>query len=85
MANITITSVNDCFGPFFELPGRQTFDFTLLFEDTILSILPSSLLLAVVPVRIAQLWQASRKVTASHLRTIKIVREEPSLTLKYFI
>jgi len=73
MANTTMASIDDDFGPFFALPGRQNFDFTLLFEDTILSILPSSILLVVVPVRIAQLWHASRKVMRSSLQTIKIV------------
>jgi ATP-binding cassette, subfamily C (CFTR/MRP), member 1 len=77
MANITLASGDHDFGPFFELPGGRTFDSTLLFEDTLLSILPCSVFLVMVPIRIAQLWQASRKVTASPLRTVKIVGEKP--------
>lgn len=61
------------FGPFFRVPGAVTFDFTLLFEDTILSILPSCLLLLTAPLRIVQLWRTSRKVRFSALRTIKLV------------
>lgn len=75
VSNTSTVSRDDDFGPFFAVPGQQNFDFTLLFEDTILSILPSSLLLLVVPFRIGQLWKASRKVTAGRLRDIKLVTE----------
>ncbi|KUJ07957.1 putative ATP-binding cassette transporter [Mollisia scopiformis] len=51
------------FGP--TVPGE--FDFTLLFEDTILSILPSVLLLAVLPFRLIALRGKPRKVFRSHL------------------
>lgn len=67
-------SIDDnSFGPFIELPGKSTFDFTLLFEETILSILPSALLLLLVPPRILRLWSTPRKVTGSYLQAMKIV------------
>lgn len=69
----SMESADKSFGPFCHIPGEHIFDFTLLFEDTILSILPSSLLLLTAPLRILQLWHASRKVRVSRLRTIKMV------------
>lgn len=71
--NSTTYSDDNSFGPFIKVPGRVTFDFTLLFEETILSILPSALLLFLIPPRILQLWRAPRKVTASYLQTVKLV------------
>ena len=66
--------VNDnSFGPFLELPDKATFDFTLLFEETILSIAPSALLLFLIPPRILHLWKSPRKVNHSYLLTTKIV------------
>jgi hypothetical protein len=50
-----------------------TFDFTLLFEETILSILPSAVLLLLIPPRILQLWKTPHKVISSYLLTTKIV------------
>lgn len=58
------------FGP--AVPGQ--FDFTLLFENTFLSIVPSMLLLLVLPFRLIVLRRASRKVQRSHLYENKIVR-----------
>lgn len=61
-------------GLFLSIPGQQTFDFTLLFEDSILSILPSALLLLISPLRILQLWKKARVVKASsYLQATKIV------------
>lgn len=71
--NSTSYTTDNSFGPFLDLPGRTTFDFTLLFEETILSILPSALLLLVIPPRILRLWKTPRKVTGSYLQTTKIV------------
>jgi ATP-binding cassette subfamily C (CFTR/MRP) protein 1 len=72
--NSTALVSDDSFGPFLKLPSKETFDFTLLFEETILSIGPSALLLLLIPPRILQLWKASRKVTGSYLQTAKTVR-----------
>ncbi|CZT50852.1 related to multidrug resistance-associated protein [Rhynchosporium secalis] len=55
------TAYDNSFGPFLNIPGKRTFDFTLLFEETILSIGPSTLLLLLVPPRILQLWKSPHK------------------------
>ncbi|OBT46506.1 hypothetical protein VE00_03330 [Pseudogymnoascus sp. WSF 3629] len=70
--NSTVYVGDNSFGPFFELPGSATFDFTLLFEETILSILPSAVLLLLIPPRILQLWKTPHKVVSSYLLTTKI-------------
>ncbi|KAK0104754.1 hypothetical protein ONS95_005024 [Cadophora gregata] len=57
------------FGP--TVPNE--FDFTILFENTILSILPSSLLLIVLPFRIFALYGKSRKVSKSFLYENKLL------------
>lgn len=68
---------DDSFGPFYKLPGKATFDFTLLFEETILSIGPSSLFLLLIPPRLFNLWKTSRQVKGSYLLTTKIVNIIP--------
>lgn len=52
---------------------RGGFDFTLLFEETILQILPIALILILVPFRIIQLSQKRRKVVDSWLLLLKLV------------
>ncbi|KAH7371789.1 ABC transporter-like protein [Cadophora sp. MPI-SDFR-AT-0126] len=69
---VNSTAFDNNFGPFLQIPGKETFDFTLLFEETILSIGPSVLLLLYVPPRIFRLWKSPRKVTGSYLQTTKI-------------
>ncbi|CZR62077.1 related to multidrug resistance protein [Phialocephala subalpina] len=59
----------DSFGP--TVPGE--FDFTLLFQDTILSIAPSVLLLLALPLRIWALRGKPRKVARSHLYENKLL------------
>jgi hypothetical protein len=71
--NSSATIHDNSFGPFIDFPGKVPFDFTLLFEETILSILPSALFLLLVPPRILRLWRTPRKVTGSYLQTTKIV------------
>jgi ATP-binding cassette, subfamily C (CFTR/MRP), member 1 len=71
--NSSASTGDNTFGPFIEFSDRATFDFTLLFEETILSILPSALLLLLIPARILRLRKTLRKVTGSYLQTIKIV------------
>lgn len=77
--NSSSYSGDDSFGPFYQIPGKETFDFTLLFEETILSIGPSALLLLLIPPRILHLWKAPRKVGGSYLLTTKIVSSTPYL------
>ena len=76
--NLSASLDDNSFGPFIEFPGKVTFDFTLLFEETILSILPSALFLLLIPPRILRLWGTPRKVTGSSLQTIKIVGSKNS-------
>jgi hypothetical protein len=50
-----LPSVDDMLGP--QVNGcQQNFDFTVLFEQSILTIGPSALLLLVFPIRIGQLY-----------------------------
>jgi ATP-binding cassette subfamily C (CFTR/MRP) protein 1 len=51
----------------------DAFDFTLLFEDTLLSILPSAVLLLVLPFRLLSLLGKPRKVSRSFLYENKLV------------
>lgn len=52
---------------------RGGFDFSLLFEETILGILPIALILILVPFRLAQLAEKRRKVEGSSLFLFKLV------------
>ncbi|KAK4170055.1 hypothetical protein QBC43DRAFT_329617 [Cladorrhinum sp. PSN259] len=64
--------LDDSFGPHAGA-CRGGFDFTLLFEETILTILPLGLLLLVLPLRVGYLWNRTKKVTPdSHLAAVKI-------------
>ncbi|KAJ5091867.1 hypothetical protein NUU61_006737 [Penicillium alfredii] len=51
---------------------RGGFDFSLLFEESILEILPIALILIVVPFRLWHLWQKRRKVVGSWLLPVKL-------------
>jgi hypothetical protein len=52
---------------------RGGFDFSLLFEETILRILPIILMLIIIPVRLWHLSQRRQKVVGSWLVLIKLV------------
>lgn len=52
---------------------RGGFDFSLLFEETILSLLPFALVTILVPLRVWQLSQKRRKVVDSWLLPLKLV------------
>lgn len=56
---------------------RGGFDFSLLFEETILSILPIVLILILVSLRLWQLAQKRRKVEGSSLFLFKLVSVIP--------
>lgn len=64
--------VDDTFGPYAQ-SCRGGFDFTLLFEESILSILPLGLLLTVVPFRISYLFRRTIKVDPSSWLASKLV------------
>jgi hypothetical protein len=52
---------------------RGAFDFSLLFEESILQILPILLIIIVIPMRLWNLSQKSNKVLGSFLLIIKLV------------
>ena len=80
MADPSVSScarLDDSFGPHAGA-CRGGFDFTLLFEETILTILPVCLILAVSPFRIWFLSRRAKKVTGGfHLAGVKIVSDLP--------
>jgi len=66
-------ALDDSFGPHAG-SCRGGFDFTLLFEETILTLLPLGLVLIVLPARAWLLLKRPRKVVASSLwPSLKIV------------
>ena len=67
--------IDNTFGPY--AGGcRGGFDFTLLFEETILSLLPLCIILAVVPWRVLYLVRRTTKVDGTMLLPLKLVRME---------
>lgn len=65
--------VDDTFGPYAGEHCRGGFDFTLLFEEVFLSIVPIALLLGIAPFRIVYLWRKQTKVSKSLLLFVKLV------------
>ncbi|KIY02825.1 uncharacterized protein Z520_01290 [Fonsecaea multimorphosa CBS 102226] len=72
MAYFVSNSSDSLFGPAYEGPFRS-FDFTVLFEDTILTILPATLFLISATARAAWLTTKPNKVTTSFSRLTKLV------------
>ena len=69
--------LDDSFGPWAG-DCRGGFDFTLFFEETILTILPLGLVLLIIPLRLWFLLKRPKKVVGgSKLPTIKIVSLRP--------
>ena len=65
---------DDTFGPTVQLQTcRDGFDFTLLFEESLFTILPVAVLLGAAPLRIRALYRRPDVVTASLLRNGKLV------------
>ena len=60
------------FGPAIAQPNN--FDFSPFFELSVLSILPSALLLFIIPFRLCALYKQPRKVSPSVLHGNKLVR-----------
>ncbi|KAL1959109.1 hypothetical protein VTO42DRAFT_2896 [Malbranchea cinnamomea] len=71
LTNLTCAHIDDTFGPW-ALHCRGQFDFTLLFEETILTLAPLGLLLLVAPFRIAYLFKKEKKVVDSPLLHLKL-------------
>ncbi|OAP58615.1 hypothetical protein AYL99_07705 [Fonsecaea erecta] len=72
MAYFVSNSSDSLFGPAYEGPFRH-FDFTVLFEDTILTIVPATLFLISATARAAWLTSKPNKVTTSLSRLTKLV------------
>lgn len=70
--SLSCAQIDDTFLPH-ALYCRGGFDFTLLFEETILTLLPLALFLIVAPFRIWYLFKKEAKVIHSSLLPIKIV------------
>ena len=76
MAYLLPNSSDSLFGPAYEGP-LKTFDFTLLFEDTILTIVPATLFLIAAGVRAVWLMRKPNKVATSFSRFTKLVGADP--------
>ncbi|OCK89464.1 putative multidrug resistance protein [Cenococcum geophilum 1.58] len=59
IASTCTLHADNVFGPVVASPCRHGFDFTLLFEQSILSIVPSSIFLLLVPLRLFWLYRSS--------------------------
>ncbi|KAG9504500.1 hypothetical protein J7337_004473 [Fusarium musae] len=70
--NLCTSSVDASFGPFVGPECRDGFDFTLVFEQSILVLSPAALLLILAPVRLFRLRNAPVKVAGHRLRTVKL-------------
>ncbi len=66
-------AVDDSFGPW-AASCRGGFDFTLLFEETVLTILPLGLLLVIASFRLMHLRKKKRKVVQSWVLVLKLVK-----------
>jgi ATP-binding cassette subfamily C (CFTR/MRP) protein 1 len=69
---LCITSTDTSFGPFVGPECRDGFDFTLVFEQSILVLLPAALLLVLAPVRLFRLRNVPIKVAGRRLQTVKL-------------
>lgn len=69
-------SVDQSLGPWAGPHCRGAFDFTLLFEESILSLSVSCLFLVLIPDRLFKLSSNNVEVTASPLRWAKAVRSK---------
>ncbi|KAF5673240.1 multidrug resistance-associated 1 [Fusarium denticulatum] len=70
--NLCTSSVDASFGPFVGPECRDGFDFTLVFEQSILVLPPAALLLILAPIRLFRLRNVPVKVTGHRLRTVKL-------------
>jgi ATP-binding cassette subfamily C (CFTR/MRP) protein 1 len=67
--------VDDTFGPWAGPDCRSGFDFTLLFEESVLTILPLALLIFIAPFRILYLSKRQDRLRRSKLLFTKLVRD----------
>lgn len=65
-------AVDNSFGPV--VSGcRNNFDFTLLFEQSVLTFIPAALLLLVAPLRLLQLHKSDVKTRPASISQLKLV------------
>ncbi|ETI25244.1 hypothetical protein G647_04618 [Cladophialophora carrionii CBS 160.54] len=81
MAYLVSNSSDSLFGPGYDGPFRK-FDFTLLFEDTILTIVPATLFLIAASVRAVWLTSKPNKVTTSLSRLTKLALLSAFVTIQ---
>jgi ATP-binding cassette, subfamily C (CFTR/MRP), member 1 len=72
MQSSECTRLDDTFGPH-AANCRGGFDFTLLFEETILSLSPLAIVLIIAPLRIFYLFKKEKKVVQSPVLSLKLV------------
>ncbi|CZR60647.1 related to multidrug resistance protein [Phialocephala subalpina] len=70
MASSCLASSDNTFGPIVQ-GCRSNFDFTLLFEQSILSIAPAALFLLAAPPRLSRLLKRNKKTIPNHYRISK--------------
>ena len=75
-STMSCAHIDNTFGPYAK-QCRGGFDFTLFFEETILSILPLVIILLITPARIWYMIRRTNKVTGSQLFVLKSVRRSP--------
>lgn len=75
LSDATTSCTSHAFGP---ASCDGSFDFTLLFEQSILSIAPSAIFLCCLPVSLFKLHRAAPKFNASYIRTLKLVSKRAS-------
>ena len=68
------SGADNAFGPTVDGSCRDGFDFTLLFEQVMLSIIPSLLLILLAPPRLYTLYRASIKILVDSMHIAKLVR-----------
>ena len=77
MANYTGCAVIDrSFGPYAQ-NCRGGFDFTVLFEESILTLAPMGFVFLISPFRIVHLLKREKKVVPNALSTLKLVSSTP--------
>jgi ATP-binding cassette subfamily C (CFTR/MRP) protein 1 len=73
------TRDDDTFGPSIIQQCRGGFDFTLLFEQSVLSLAPSIVLLLAVPLRLIKLARSDLKTLPSCLYLVKMVSSDSKM------
>lgn len=66
-------AADNAFGPATAAPCRDTFDFTLAFEQYFFTIVPSAILILAVPLRLWGVFRLKPRVAGLPLRFLKLV------------